>query len=252
MAEQCLSMLVHGPSKVGKSTTAATSPGYKLHIDMENGTKFIPGSPNPNKDGKTIKAVRWKNFKQAPPKNDNDYDMCIAQVRSWGELKDLYKWLPNNNHDFNSIILDSITQIQTICKENLVGDEQMKIQSWGLLLNQMDTLIKDFRDLPLRCESLESILFIAESEEQQATGKQIPSMQGKIRTRLPYMVDITGYMNLATEEDENGQATKKAVKLLVAQHDRYEAGNRVQGRIPDLITNPNITTIMQKVYPEGE
>lgn len=252
MADDCLSMLIHGPSKVGKTSTAATSPGYTLMIDAEGGSKFLAGSPNPNKGGKPLTKTVWRNFKQDPPKNDKDYDMCIAQVRQWSDLVDIYRWLPNNNHDFNSISLDSITQIQAICKDNLVGDEQMRIQAWGILLNQMDKLIKDFRDLPLRCESLESILFIAETEEQRSTEKQIPSMQGKIRTRLPYMVDVTGYMQLKEEEDENGQQTKKVVKLLVAQHERYEAGNRVQGRIPDLLSNPNITEIMHAVYPEGE
>lgn len=252
MADECVSGLVHGPSKTGKTTLSSTLPGFKLLIDMENGTKYLPGLPNPNKGGKPLTKTTWKNFKQPPPKNDNDYDLCIAQVRQWQDMVDIYKWLPNNNHDFNSISIDSITQLQMICKDNLVGDEQMKIQSWGFLLSEMDKLIKKFRDLPLRSEPIEAVLFIAESQEVASTGKQVPTMQGQIRSKLPYMVDFTGYIQLVPVEDENGQMNKKAVKMLVAQHDKYEAGNRFQGRIPDVITSPNITEIMHAVYPKGD
>jgi hypothetical protein len=71
----------------------------------------------------------------------------------------------------------------------------------------------------------------------------VPNMQGAIATSMPYWVDICGYMNQSV--DETG---KYQTNLLVKNHPKYEAGERVQGRLPDVIANPNLSDILTAIY----
>lgn len=245
-----LSMLVHAPSKTGKTTLAATAPGPKVVLDAEGGWKWIAGSEDP-RTGLPYRRVDW-NPTEPPPAADGTWDFCVVTVQSWETVQLVYKWLASRQHGFMSLVVDSITEIQRRLRDNLVGTEQMKIQHWGELLSKMDAAIRGMRDLandpenPIRCA-----LFVAETREHRSNGKWRPSMQGQIADSLPYWMDVVGYLYAEQEADENGQPNgPKIRKLLVAQNDQFEAGERVQGRVGPVVTAPNITTIMESIYPQ--
>jgi len=243
-----LSMLVHAPSKTGKTTLAATAPGPTVVLDAEGGWKWIAGALNPN-TGEPYRRVDW-NPTEAPPGADGSWDFCVVTVRNWETVQTAYTWLASPNHGFTSFVMDSVTEIQRRCKANLRGTEAMKIQDWGTLLTQMDNTIRGFRDLTLTPDNpIKVAIFVAESKQAQ-TGKVVPSMQGQIGNSLPYWMDVVGYLYAEQEADENGQPHgPKVRKLLVAQNDSFEAGERVQGRIGPIVTNPNLTDIMKTIYP---
>lgn len=194
-----------------------------------------------------VTKTTWDPGQGRPPRFDGTWDVCVVTVSRWTDLTNAYHWLSQAPHDFRSLIFDSVTEAQRKLKTNLRGLEQMRIQDWGDLLVQMDKLIRDYRDLVhIPRSTLEFVMFIAETEMKD--GKWRPAMQGQIGRAMPYWVDIVGYLYGEQEQDENGQNTRKVNKLLIGQHPQFEAGERVQGLLGDVVTEPNITEMMRVIF----
>lgn len=243
-----LSILVHANSKVGKSTLAATCPFPIVMFDAEGGTKFLPGSPSLSlRLGRPMRFIPWDPT-QPPPAYDGTWDAAVVTIRSWQDMQLASQWLISGQHHFQSIVVDSISEVQRRAKQNLVGTEAMQIQNWGTLLTVMDTVIRGLRDLTIDpYNSIRVAMFIAET--RQVDGKWRPYMQGQIATSLPYWVDICGYLYVDMEADHEGQFTVPVRKLLCAPHPMYEAGERVQGLVGPVISHPDVYQILETVYP---
>lgn len=243
-----LSFLVHAPSKTGKSTLSSTAPLPLLVFDAEGGWRFIDEIGY--RSGHKLRKIAWNPMQEPPPRHDGTWDVCVVSVNQWQTLTQGYMWLTQAPHDFKSLVLDSITEAQRRLKANLKGTEAMKIQDWGNLLVHMDKLVRDMRDLVLLPNTpMQVVMFIAETRQNSA-GKWVPYMQGQIGISLPYFMDVVGYLYPEQEVGANGQPTEKVLKLLVAQHAQFEAGERVQGRLGDVVTNPNIMTMLDSIFGE--
>lgn len=224
---QRLSILIHGASKIGKSTLTGTAPKPVLVVDAEGSWRFIP-----------VRKVYWDPTTGGPPEYDGTWDACIVELRDWQTLQLVYNWVAQYITPFTSIVIDSITEIQRRCKSNLKGTEAMKIADWGVLLTQMDSIIRGFRDLALVPQlNVRCIVFVAETRQSQS-GKWIPYLQGQISVSLPYWMDICGYLYPDWERDSNGQPTEEVRRLWITPHQQYEAGERVQGKLGGCITIP--------------
>jgi hypothetical protein len=227
---QRLSWLIHGQSKKGKSTLAATSPKPVLVLDAEGSWRFIPGN-----------IVYWDPLNETPPVYDGTWDICIVHIREWATVHMVYQYLLQWPNLFTtagpiSVVIDSITEIQRRCKMNLKGTEAMKIADWGVLLSAMDSTIRGFRDLCLIPQlTIRCVVFISETREN-SQGRQVPYMQGQIATSLPYWVDICGYMYPDYDADANGQQTRECRRIWISPHTQYEAGERVQGKLGGVLT----------------
>ncbi len=243
--DQVLSMLIHADSKEGKSTLTSTAPTPHLVLDAEGSWKFI--DERGFKSGLPLRKKNWNPLNEPMPRFDDTWDVIRVHVDSWLTLQQTYVHLTQSEHDFVSLTLDSVTEAQRRCKANIRGNGPMQIQQWGQLLDQMDGLIRGFRDLMFLPNTLRVVTFIAETVMKE--GKWRPFMQGQIRDTMPYWVDICGY--LFTELQPDGEQTRKVKKLLVGAgvNPAYIAGERVQGRLPDIIDNPNIQSMMDAVYP---
>jgi hypothetical protein len=210
-----LSTLIHAGSKQGKTTVASTSPTPHLALDAEGGWKFIDEAGF--KTGKKLRRIRWNPATEAIPQYDGTWDLCSVTVRSWATMTLVYQHLTQRDHQFRSVTWDSITEVQRTCRDALKGTEAMQLQDWGVLLIQMDDMIRKFRNLTLD----------------------------------PDMVDVCGYLTTQWGMDEAGQPTVRQPVLNIAPSDYWEAGERVQGRLPNSILLPNITDILNAVYPNA-
>lgn len=240
MMLETLSILIHGDSKVGKTTLAATSPVPILALDAEGGWKFLQ-----------VRRVDWDPALTPPPAYDGTWDVCHVTIRSWQTILQVYQWLASGQHTFRSLVLDSITEMQRRLMTNLVGSEQMKRDDWGKLLREMDKVIRDMRDLTSHpTNPLQVVVFVSESRANKEGTKKVPTMQGQIVDSLPYWVDICGYLSVENVVDANGQFTgQQARRLLTRKNENFEAGERVQGRLPMYVDYPNITQMLIDVYP---
>lgn len=228
-----ISWLVHGASKTGKSTLADTQPAPRLHFDAEGGmgTRFT-----------SSKKRLWDPTKQEPPVDDGSWETCVVHVREYNHVKFGYDWLNSGLHPFRSVTLDSVSEIQQRGVDSIAGKDQMKIADWGELLREVSTLVRNFRDLanhPTR--PIQSVMLIAMTTNKD--GKWRPSVQGQLADRLPYYVDVCGY--LFVQQDETGTFNRK---LLVSPHPEYEAGERVGGRLGVMVENPNVSNMIDNIF----
>lgn len=232
---ETLSMLIHAAAKVGKSTLSSSAPKPILVLDAEGGWKFIP-----------LRQKHWDPMTEPIPRYDGTWDVCVVTITQWAQVDMVYRHLTEKEHDFLSVVIDSITEIQRRLKANLKGTEAMQIQDWGTLLTNMDSTIRKFRDLTLREGPIVCVVMIAETRENR--GKWSPYMQGQIATSLPYLVDICGYLYVAMAPDENGQPTQRVRKLWIGPHPQFESGERVQGVLGDEVDKPNIATMFTDIF----
>jgi hypothetical protein len=246
LEKRSLATLIHGESKVGKSTLASTAPLPMAVADVEGSWKFI--RQQGFRSGKPLRRINWDPTSEAPPTYDGTWDLAMIAVPDWNTIKAIHTALANYEHPFKSFCLDSITETQRRLKKNLVGTNQMQIQDWGALLNQMDDLIRGIRDLTNHPHNtLEVVTFIAEMRHKD--GKFRPYMQGQIETSLPYWVDVCGYLYTQMMEDSEGQPTIKTKQLLVSDHlPQFIAGERVQGALGEIVSGPNITQMIEMIY----
>lgn len=246
-----LSALVHAPAKVGKSTLSTTCPPPICVLDAEGGWKFVKQAGY--RSGIPLRRTEWDPMSGPPPRWDGTWDFCHVVIREWRTLTQAYNYLlRTTEHDFRSLVLDSVTESQRKLKTHLRGMEQMRIQDWGDLLNNMDRLIRDMRDLVLlpQPNPLKVVMFIAETEFKNGAWR--PAMQGQIGNSLPYWVDVCGYLFTQAMQDEHGTQTGKLKRLMIGQgiDPTIVAGERVQGALPDVVDNPHITQMFTTIFGE--
>jgi AAA domain len=99
-----VSFIVYGDSKVGKSWLGDTTPRPRLVLDAEGGSRFTPS-----------RKITWDPAAQKPPPDDGTWDSCLVPVHSYNAVKMAYDWLYSAQHPFNSVVLDSISEIQQKC-----------------------------------------------------------------------------------------------------------------------------------------
>lgn len=233
-----MSILVHADTKVGKSTFGNTSPAPRLLVDAEAAYRFLPGA-------KTF----WDPMTEAPPVYDGTWETCVVIVRDYATMLRTYEWLNVGQHPFKSCFIDSITEIQVKCKDQISGGgTDMDQRKWGELLTHMERLVRGFRDLTEHpTHPLEAIVITSMTSLRD--GKWRPYVQGQLATKLPYFIDVIGY--LYVEDVPQADPTAEAIptrKMLVVPHPQIEAGERVQGRLGSIVVNPTVPTMLDAVF----
>ena len=118
---------------------------------------------------------------------------AFVEIRSLKDLQDLHDYLKTQTHEFETVVIDSITEINDIIKldiEKRTG-RSMQVQDWWELSKKIKWILRWFRDLPMHT------LFIAqesvEKDEDKVT-KIVPSLNGKAATEIAYFMDIVWYL----------------------------------------------------------
>ncbi|HEX8321694.1 AAA family ATPase [Longimicrobium sp.] len=225
-----LSMLVHGPSKAGKSLLGASTPWPRVMLDVESAARFLP-----------IKSIIWDPIVGPPPapkivKGEPEWDTAVVPTRNWSTALQVLDWLKQGEHPFRSATVDSISELQYRYVEHASGREQMKIQDWGAALREVGGFVRDLRDLTMHpTKPLEAVVLTSMTKEDQQ-GTMRPYLQGQLATQIPYLMDVTAWIYV--EPDVNGVETRF---LQTRRMNNKEAGERVGGRIPPIIQLPQVT-----------
>ena len=241
---RALSILIHSDTKVGKSTFGNTAPYPRLLLDAEAAYRFLPEQGN--------KRIFWDPMTEVCPRWDGVWELCVVRVQDYSVFMKALEWLKSGQHDFRSVVIDSITEIQVTCKEQISADGPMKIQLWGELLTHMEKACREFRNLtehPTR--PIEAIIIT--SMTTQRDGKWRPYMQGQLAVKAPYFFDVIGYLFVQQVQGEDPtQPATPVRRMLTAKHDQFEAGERVQGRLPQVIDNPTVPMMLDMVFGARE
>jgi AAA domain len=257
MTARSMSFIIHSGTKVGKSTLANTSPAPRLLIDAEAAYRYLPG-----------KKIFWDPLREPipvlgqgriEPKLDTpvyawDWETCVVIVHDYSHMKQAAELLRYYAHPFVSVNIDSISEIQTRLKDQLTNfTGQMDRDKWGLLLNDMTLLVRGLRDLTEHPDyPLQTLMLTAMTEDR--SGKWRPYVEGQLKTKLPYWMDVCGYYYVANVP--NPDPTQMPIELRVLAVEpgpNYEAGNRIQEtefshKLPPLIGNPTIPDMITAVF----
>jgi hypothetical protein len=234
--------MVYGESKVGKSSFAVTAPYPRLMLDVEGGHRFLP-----------INVKYWDPLTEEPPQADGTWDTVVVQVREYDVVIKAFQWLQSGKHQFKSLIIDSISELQVKCMDNIAGTEQMKMQQWGELLRHMGALLRDLRDLTMHpTQPLEAVILTAMARKGQ-DGVYRPYLQGQLAIQAPYFYDILGAITVETMPNPDPlQPPFQVRRMYVERTPEYEAGERVQGRLGKVVEQGDlgIERMLDKVFGE--
>ena len=169
-----------------------------------------------------------------------DADLPYIEIGSMDDLREAWEWLGAEGSAYESVALDSISEIAEVC---LSGEKQKSKdprQAYGAMQDQMADIIRAFRDLPER-----HVLMTAKLEKSQDEMGRIlyaPSMPGnKTGQSLPYFFDLV--LALRVERDGDGN-TQRA--LMCDSDGLWLAKNRSSGKL-DAWEAPDLGAIINKL-----
>ena len=229
--QRSLTIMVYGESKVGKSSFAVTAPYPRLMLDVEGGHRFLP-----------INVRYWDPLREEPPVADGTWDTCVVNVTEYDTVLKAYQWLQLGRHQFKSLIIDSVSELQVKCMDNIAGTNQMQMQQWGELLRHMGALLRDLRDLTMHPTApLEAVVLTAMAR-QDKDGRYRPYLQGQLAIQAPYFYDILGALTVEQFPNPDPmQGPYKVRRMYVERTNEYEAGERVQGRLGAIVEQENLS-----------
>lgn len=252
--DETLSFCLHAWAKVGKSTIGGSGPPPSLIIDAEGSTKFL-----------LMRRKKWDPWREPPPVWDGTWDAAVVTIRKIEDMIKVYEVLMMGQHWFNTIVIDSISEIQRKLKTALRETKSAEgWDLWDMILVQMDAVLRGIRDLQdHQTRPVPVTIFVSETMTNKS-GKLVPNMQGKIGTTLPYLFDVIGYMEMVPLTGLDGSIqidsfTNQVVqgrRIHIVQSPKWEAGERVQMRLGtyidvptiDMINNPQPSTLVRDMY----
>lgn len=234
--QRTISVLVHGMSKTGKSTLAATTPKPLLYLDVEGGTRFL-----------RMRKTYWEPLKDKPPVCDGTWDVCVVMVRDYDEVRQAYDWLNSGQHWFEAVALDSVSRLQGVLLEKITNREQAKMQDWGEIFRAFMGMIRDYHGLTTNPVKPISVCLVSESKADEA-GVLHPFVQGQSKNTLPYVVDVLAAMEIVTWTDDTTMQMYKQHRMTTGPSMKYETGERVNGLIPPVLDNPTFEMMLDYVY----
>lgn len=219
---QGLCLAVHAPPKSGKSCLADSGPRPTLILDLEGMAYWTPS----NKlywDPERETCPTWPQDPRAV-RADGYWDSAIVMMRRFSDLTAMLSFLQQGQHPFNSVDLDSASEMQARFADELAPRGKLDRDHWGAMLRQVQTVIRGYRDL-ITQQTLHvwSVSLVLGTHWDERARKMVPLLQGQSRDYVPYYPDILGYME--TQQDGSRQ-------LLIGPHPNYETGERVGGRLP--------------------
>jgi phage nucleotide-binding protein len=212
--------LVYGESGAGKSFLAATAPKPLILLTEINGQASIMHS-NPDADILHITSS----------------DM-LAEV-----LKDIDE-NPNDYKQYQTIVIDSITEMQRLIKDKLTsnGRSPMSLPLWGKLANNMRALIRRIRGMKKNVVCI--ALLEAHIEEESGQRHLKPAFEGKKTSgEIAQFFNWVGFLYPTMETVNKEQITIR--NLMV------EGPSRVMCKptfpLTGTIKNPNIEDIFNQI-----
>lgn len=241
-----IKMLVYGDFGTGKTTFAGTAQDIPemqnvINIDAEGGDKVL--AERGDIDVITVKT--FKNLSKAyeflqahclfrdnlnkviPSTGFTGFEMLRRSEAYYRgkELKEI-----KQPKIFNTVMLDSLTEIQKYCMYSLLGIDIEKWRldaiptspewtEWGKNHEMIRLLVRKFRDLPMH------VILICSRAEVQDEYKRMynrPAMPGKLGNEIQGFMDHVGYYTMETNIE-----TKTLSRIMYFQPSRtYQAKNR--------------------------
>jgi phage nucleotide-binding protein len=170
-------ILVYGISGAGKTSLAKTAPGKVLVISAEAGLLSI-------KDASNIK---------------------IIEVTEAAELMQILKLLESGEWDFDTVCLDSISEISELLLQQEKARHKDPRKAYGEVQESVTNVLRAYRDLKMH------VMFICKQERVNNDGALLfePKMVGaKLGQSIPYFFDEVLALRVIDQQDQEGNTVK--------------------------------------------
>ena len=168
-------------------------------------------------------------------------DLPYIEVKSFADLSNAYNWLVSSEEakGYDSVCIDSISEVGEVILAHEKENNTNLMRAYGNLLDQVDELVKAFRDLPGK-----HVYMSAKVERvQDETGMLLysPNMPGKqLPQRLPYLFD--GIFHYQIVRNQNGDPKR----WLLTQPDGKSQAKDRSGKL-DMWEQPDLGAIINKI-----
>lgn len=228
--DEKLSIVVYAKNKVGKTRFACDSKLKTLVIDF-------------NERG-TITVRKFKN-------------VSVYRVNNWQDVDPIYWLLRSGEHDFEVIVLDTVTSAAAVCMRWVLKDDADRDfnrdpktpdqRSWGKMGEHIGDMIVKFRNLPYH------IVFTAQeketlTEEEDGTSTSLvhPELSPRPRSVLLSAVSIIGRLYVAETVDEEGNKVYER-RMLIGPHEKYISGGRFE-ELKRIERKPTMGKFLKKIF----
>ncbi len=222
-----INLLVYGNPGAGKTVLAGSAdvvPELRpvLFLDVEGGTLSI---------------------------RDRYPDVDVTRLQSWADMQRVYDALYKGEHEYQTVVLDSLTEMQKFSMYNIMRDvmkehpdrdpEVPSIREWGKNIEQIRKLVRAFRDLPMNT----IFTALAATDKDNKTGAVVtrPSLSGKLAMEVGGFVDIMLYMTTKVVDGEHLRLLQSLGTDSVIAKDRSD-------NLPDVVTNPDMQMLYDLVF----
>lgn len=211
-ANHGIKVLVYGRSGMGKTRLCATAPN-PIIFSAESGVLSLRG-----------------------------HNIPMAEIKTIEQLTEAHRWALQSSEakGFDTICLDSITEIGEVVLANAKRQVKDPRQAYGELIEKMQQTIKAFRDLPQKHVYMAAKM---EPMKDELTGvvRYGPAMPGsKLGPQLPYLFDEVFRIDVGKTPDGTEYSFLQTKADL-----QYEAKDR-SGAL-DAIEYPDLTHVFNKI-----
>ena len=170
----------------------------------------------------------------------NSLEVFQIPVRSWDELLAACGEIAEGNHQFKTVILDTVDNAYKMCSEHICRKFKVEHESdlgfgkgYALTNNEFQRVLNKLAFMPC---GLYLISHSQETEIETRTGKYtktVPTLPEKARKIVLGLVDMVLYCDIETTAGPDGKMVARRV-MRTKPSLNYEAGDRT-GRLPDVI-----------------
>ncbi len=175
----------------------------------------------------------------------------VVRVKTWPELQKVYDELHRGSHDYQTVVLDSLTELQKQDMQYIldelakgerasgkdVDEDIASVREWGRSIEHIRKMVRGFRDLPMNV-----VVTALQREEKDKKGKVtfLPSLPGKLAYEVAGFFDVVLFMYV---KNVDGKETRLCLTGATDEHVAKDRSASLEQVIPD----PSMTTLYPKI-----
>lgn len=175
--------VIYGPSGGGKTSVSATAP-KPIILDSNQGTIVLA-----NRSGlshvRSTDIHKWKDMERA-------YRRCAGIDKKLNYQKTFQTIIFDHFDDIQQIVLAELGEAAEE-RDDRRDPDTTEQREWGIMASRLRRYIRKFKAIPMH-----KILILGEMEDHE-DGRMRPSLQGALKSQLPYFADHVGYLRIAKD-----------------------------------------------------